>query len=121
MIFVGPAIGALFLLLFIVPITFVTAFIPAYATQMFALRYSIRGAWFFALCGALTGLILSPIPLILIYGDPFRMPTFLLQALDYAVFLSPSGAVGGLIFWWLTGRFVNEPPQEPTAAPAPNP
>jgi hypothetical protein len=84
--------------------TFFLAIIPVFIAHKVAERFSIKSLWYYVACGALTGLALSPVAVIITprwYTDPPEVPPFLDQALAFA-----RGAIGGLAYWLATGRFM---------------
>ena len=89
---------------------FFTAIIPVLFVHRIAEQFSIRSFWYYVVCGALVGLALSPVAVVITpswYTDPPEAPPFLEQALNFARFSVPSGAAGGFAYWVVTGRYVS--------------
>jgi hypothetical protein len=89
--------------------TFFTAIIPVLVVHTIAKQFSIKNIWYYVGCGALTGLALSPVAVILTpswYTAPPVPPPLLEQVLNFARYSVPSGAAGGFAYWVATGRFV---------------
>ena len=89
--------------------TFFTAMIPVLVVHKIAQKFSIRSFWYYVACGALTGLVLSPVAVFIMpswYTDPPELPPLLERALNFARFSVPSGAVGGFAYWIVTGRLI---------------
>jgi hypothetical protein len=99
----------LFLMLIMVPIfgvvALVTALPPFLAALKIAKLIGTNAAWYYAVSGAVTGLILTPVALI-ITTRPYWL--FWDAMLTYfprvALFFILIGAVGGLTFWSICGR-----------------
>lgn len=85
---------------------FFAAMVPVIVVHRVARRLSISNVWYYVAAGALTGLLLSPVVAAII---PRPEPAFHEAAANIALFLAPSGAVGGLVFWWVVGRFIRTP------------
>jgi hypothetical protein len=104
------------LFVIVATITFFTSWFAVFVVFWLARRLSISNVWYYVACGTLISLILSPLGVILrprMAWDPWPDPPFLVEVLSIAYITMPSGAVGGLVFWWKTGRFIRT-----TASPA---
>ena len=89
-----------------IPLTGLTALIPWWIAQKIAQRFSIQNFFYYAAAGALTGLALSPLAVIMFGQFDPGTPTFGERAYNISWLLVPSGAVGGLTYWLLNGRFL---------------
>jgi hypothetical protein len=97
----GLAVGlSIFALSFIVPITF----IPALAGILYAEIYRVRSWKFYALGGALAGLVgdvgisLARMRTFGLFGSTFVSP--IMEALYFAF----CGLIAGALYWWIAGR-----------------
>lgn len=92
--------GALFWLF-----AFATAAAPFFATYALARRLGIRSILYYVVCGALTGLVLTP--LFVIMGPQMSWQNendFREDCLIWGPILVMSGLFGALAFWHKTGR-----------------
>jgi len=88
---------------------FFLAILPATLLHAIAKRFAIQSPWYYVICGALIGLALAPLVIAIVpswYTDPPEVPPFWMQTLYFARATMPSGAIGGLVYWAVTGRFV---------------
>ncbi len=88
-------------------VAFFTAAIPVYIAQKVSERFSIEACWFFVICGALTGLLLSPVAIAIVPNmgsNPPETPPLLLKALSFSYFSVPSGIIGGFAYWFSVHR-----------------
>ncbi|MEJ0075506.1 MAG: hypothetical protein WDO17_08670 [Alphaproteobacteria bacterium] len=88
---------------------FFTAFIPVMVVHKIADRYSITNVGYYLLCGIAVGIVLAPIADLItprMFTAPPEEPPMYMRILLFCRFSVPGGAVGGLIYWWLTGRFL---------------
>jgi len=93
-------IGALFWLF-----AFLTALAPFAATYALARRLGIRSILYYAICGALTGLMLTPVFVGVrpqMVGQEYT--AFWQDCLTWGPILIASGLCGALAFWHRTGR-----------------
>jgi hypothetical protein len=98
-------------LLIITFATFFTAIIPVVVVHQIAKRFSVKSFWYYIACGALTGLALSSLAIAIgppSFMEPAEIPPFFNRVLYFARFSVPSGAVGGLAYWIITGRFLRK-------------
>ena len=76
-----------------------------------ARRFGIAHLWYYLICGAATGVLVGVLPLIpaaLMKTQDAHAPSASL--LYHACFGIPSGLVGGWVYWYVTGRFVDRQP-----------
>ncbi|MEA2875303.1 MAG: hypothetical protein QOF14_499 [Hyphomicrobiales bacterium] len=89
---------------------FFTAFVPVILVHKIAKRYSITNIAYYLLCGAATGVLLAPVADLItprMYSAPPVEPPFYERILLFCRFSVPGGLIGGLVYWWLTGRFID--------------
>ena len=89
----------------------IAGFLPSLLIWALARQYSIGGSWYFAAAFAAAGAILCAVIVILRSDGIFGLPPDpeLSQAMTGMVLLTAlSGAVGGLVFWWVVGRFIRK-------------
>jgi hypothetical protein len=84
---------------------FATAALPFFATYALARRLGVRNVLYYAVCGALTGLVLTPV---FVAVPPKILPQseFWQDCLDWAPILTATGTCGALAFWHKTGRYL---------------
>jgi hypothetical protein len=86
---------------------FFVGLIPVLIVEFIARRFGLRSAWFYAVSGAATGLILS-IAIALtrprMFWDAPPEPPFLAEVFSFALAMVPSGAAAGFAYWWQAGR-----------------
>lgn len=105
--------GALFWLF-----AFATAAAPFFATYALARRLGIRNVLYYAVCGALTGLVLTPV---FVAVPPRILPEsgFWEDCLNWAPILTATGTCGALAFWHKTGRHLGRVSMEARPAGLP--
>jgi hypothetical protein len=92
-------------------VAMIVAFIPMLAIWLLAREFSISNVWYYVVAGALSGAALSLVTVFLRSGGfwgPPPDPTFLQTTTGFLLLMTPSGAIGGLVFWWVVGRFMRK-------------
>jgi hypothetical protein len=106
LIFLVPALFWLF--------AFVAAVAPFAATYALARWLGIRSALYYALCGALTSLILTLVFVAIPPGMVWQGDSqFWQECLTWSPILIASGVCGALAFWHKTGRHLGRAPAKP--------
>jgi hypothetical protein len=100
-------VGAMFAL-----IAGMSALAPFLVVRSIAKRIGINAAWYFIVCGAMTGVILTPVAFMIAPASDNDV-TFWEGAYTALMVAGPffmlSGALGGLTYWWIIGRHANLP------------
>jgi hypothetical protein len=77
--------------------------IPSVIVHKVAACFSIQSIWYYVSGGALVGVVLSVLAAIMLHDFSFWLGVFILSSLAV-----PSGVVGGVTYWFLTGRFMSK-------------
>jgi hypothetical protein len=83
----------------------VAAFAPFVAARKLAQHLGITAAWYYALAGGVTGVVLTPLGAVIEYLPEGGATGRFLDTLgNDAPFIIASGIVGGLAYWWIGVR-----------------
>jgi hypothetical protein len=108
----------------ILPVAGLLAVVPILIVQKVANRFTIGGFWFYVICGGLAGAASNVLVVIIgmrIFADLPPQPELAERVANTALFFIPSGMLGGLIYWSISGRRSGGPAspsaRDPAAAP----